>query len=94
MENSSALAFGNSVIFKPAVLTPASACILVDIIQKAGVPAGVIQLILGAGRTIGNQLLQSEKIDAVSFTGSLEIGRVVAKESVKPSASIPVRNGK
>ena len=78
-----ALAFGNSVIFKPAVLTPASACILVDIIQKAGVPAGVIQLILGAGRTIGNQLLQSEKIDAVSFTGSLEIGRVVAKESVK-----------
>ena len=78
-----ALAFGNAVIFKPATLTPASACLLVDIIHRAGVPTGVVQMLLGSGSTIGMQLLQNEKIDAVSFTGSLDIGRVVAQESAK-----------
>ncbi len=76
-----ALAFGNSFILKPAGLTPASAHILMDIIHRAGVPAGAAQMLLGAGSTVGNQLLQNEKIDAVSFTGSLDTGRIIAKES-------------
>lgn len=77
-----AIAFGNSVILKPALLTPASACALVEICHNAGLPAGVLQLILGKGAEVGKQLLQNEKIDAVSFTGSLNTGRIVAQESV------------
>ena len=78
-----ALAFGNAVVFKPAALTPASACALVEVCHNAGVPAGVVQLLLGAGREVGAALLQNADVDAVSFTGSLPTGRVVAEESAK-----------
>ena len=73
-----ALAFGNSVVFKPAELTPACACALVAIMQRCGLPAGVVQLVLGAGATVGQQLLESQGIDAISFTGSLATGKRVA----------------
>ncbi|MDD1780316.1 aldehyde dehydrogenase family protein [Enterovibrio sp. ZSDZ35] len=73
-----ALAFGNSVIWKPANLTPASAVALADIIHRAGVPAGVFNLLLGSGAEVGNALINSPDIDAVSFTGSVEVGRQVA----------------
>ncbi|KXF82918.1 aldehyde dehydrogenase family protein [Enterovibrio coralii] len=73
-----ALAFGNSVIWKPANLTPASAVALTDIIHRAGLPAGVFNLLLGSGSGVGNSLINSSDIDAVSFTGSVDVGRQVA----------------
>ncbi|MEZ8140943.1 aldehyde dehydrogenase family protein [Enterovibrio sp. FF113] len=73
-----ALAFGNSVIWKPANLTPASAVALADIIHRSGLPAGAFNLVLGSGSNVGDSLIHSPNIDAVSFTGSVDVGRKVA----------------
>ncbi|MPY22494.1 aldehyde dehydrogenase family protein [Shewanella psychropiezotolerans] len=73
-----ALAFGNSVIWKPANLTPASAVALADIIHRQGLPAGTFNLVLGSGSEVGDALINSDKIDAVSFTGSVDTGRKIA----------------
>ncbi|MBE1277236.1 aldehyde dehydrogenase family protein [Enterovibrio baiacu] len=73
-----ALAFGNSVIWKPANLTPASAVALTDIIHRAGVHPGAFNLLLGSGAQVGDTLINSQDIDAVSFTGSVDVGRTVA----------------
>ena len=76
-----ALAFGNSVIWKPASITPASAVALTEIIHRQGLPEGVFNLLLGSGREVGDVLIHSDKIDAISFTGSVDIGRHIAKVS-------------
>ncbi|MFD2176251.1 aldehyde dehydrogenase family protein [Veronia pacifica] len=73
-----ALAFGNSVIWKPANLTPASAVALADIIDRQDLPPGTFNLLLGSGRDVGDRLINSTDIDAVSFTGSVAVGRQVA----------------
>lgn len=73
-----ALAYGNTVVFKPADLVPGSAWALSEIIAKAGVPAGVFNLVMGRGSVVGEAILQSPDVDAVSFTGSVETGRHVA----------------
>lgn len=73
-----ALAFGNSVIWKPANLTPASAVALAEIIHRQGLPEGTFNLVLGGGSSVGDALINSKDIDAVSFTGSVETGRKVA----------------
>ena len=73
-----ALAFGNSVIWKPANLTPASAVALTEIIHRQGLPAGTFNLVLGGGSTVGNALIHSKQINGVSFTGSVDTGRKVA----------------
>ncbi|MCX4026361.1 aldehyde dehydrogenase family protein [Endozoicomonas sp. SM1973] len=76
-----ALAFGNSVIWKPANLTPASAVALTDIIHRQGLPTGTFNLVLGSGAEVGNSLIHSDQINAVSFTGSVDVGRQVAAAS-------------
>jgi aldehyde dehydrogenase (NAD+) len=73
-----ALAFGNSVIWKPANLTPASAVALAEIIDRHNLPEGTFNLLLGSGSEVGNALINSPDIDAVSFTGSVETGKQVA----------------
>ena len=74
-----ALAFGNAVVFKPANLVPGSAWALTEIVSRqAALPAGSFNLIMGKGSTVGDQLVNSDKIDAVTFTGSLPVGRQVA----------------
>ncbi|KWT99075.1 aldehyde dehydrogenase [Vibrio toranzoniae] len=73
-----ALAFGNSVIWKPANLTPASAVALTEIIHRQGIPAGTFNLVLGSGSTVGDALINSKEVNGVSFTGSVDTGRKVA----------------
>jgi len=73
-----ALAFGNAVIWKPANLVPASAVALTDIISRHGLPAGTFNLVMGSGRSVGQQLIESPEIDAISFTGSVPVGRGIA----------------
>lgn len=74
-----ALAYGNAVVFKPADLVPASAWHLVDIMHRSGVPAGVLNLVMGRGSEIGDVLTGDPRVDAVSFTGSAATaGRVMA----------------
>jgi alpha-ketoglutaric semialdehyde dehydrogenase len=73
-----ALAFGNSVVIKPADLTPATAAALVAILAEAGLPKGVLNMVLGKGRVVGQGLVESNKVDAISFTGSVPTGRGIA----------------
>lgn len=73
-----ALAFGNAVVFKPANLVPASAWALTEIISRQTLPSGTFNLVTGNGREAGEALITSPDIHAVSFTGSLEVGRHVA----------------
>ncbi len=73
-----ALAFGNSVIYKPANLVPASAVALTEIIAKQDIPAGTFNLVMGSGAQIGEALITSKDIDAISFTGSLGTGKRIA----------------
>jgi aldehyde dehydrogenase (NAD+) len=82
-----ALAYGNTVVFKPAELVPGSAWELVDILQRAGLPHGVLNLVMGPGREVGQAILDHPGIDAVSFTGSVGIGR-------KAIATVAARGGK
>ncbi|MGI3105400.1 aldehyde dehydrogenase family protein [Vibrio alginolyticus] len=73
-----ALAFGNSVVWKPANLTPASAVALTEIIHRQGLPVGTFNLVLGSGSQVGNTLINSKEVNGVSFTGSVDTGRKVA----------------
>ncbi len=70
-----ALAFGNTVVFKPADLVPASAWELVDILIRAGLPAGALNLVLGRGSQVGPVLTGDPAVDAVTFTGSVATGQ-------------------
>ncbi len=74
-----ALAYGNSVVFKPAELVPACAWILVDILRECGLPEGVVNLVMGKGSEVGQAMIDHEGIQAVSFTGSVVTGREIAK---------------
>ncbi|MGH9704365.1 MAG: aldehyde dehydrogenase family protein [Candidatus Acidiferrales bacterium] len=69
-----ALAAGNTVVFKPATLTPLTAMRLVEIFSQAGLPPGVLNLVTGAGSEVGNELVMNPDVRAVSFTGSNEVG--------------------
>ena len=69
-----ALVSGNSVVFKPASLTPLTAALIVEIFDECGLPAGVLNLVFGSGRDVGNTILQHPAILAVSFTGSNDVG--------------------
>ncbi len=73
-----ALAYGNTVVFKPADLVPGSAHALAEIIVRAGVPKGVFNLVIGRGSVVGQAILDHQRVDAVTFTGSVATGRRVA----------------
>lgn len=73
-----ALAYGNTVVFKPADLVPASAWALVDILQRAGLPKGALNLVMGSGSVVGESLVTHPAVDAVSFTGSQSTGKSIA----------------
>jgi aldehyde dehydrogenase (NAD+) len=73
-----ALATGNTVVLKPAETTPLSALFFADVCQQAGLPAGVVNIITGAGDT-GRYLVEHPDVDKVAFTGSTEVGRQIAR---------------
>ena len=70
-----ALGYGNAVLWKPADLVPLSSRMLMEAVLAAGVPTGVLQLIVGSGRELGPELVGVPGVDAVTFTGSTEVGR-------------------
>lgn len=78
-----ALVAGNAVVFKPASNTPWLAVKLVEMFEEAGVPPGVLNLVIGSGSTVGNELLNHEQVDGVSFTGSNSIGNHVNAQAAK-----------
>jgi alpha-ketoglutaric semialdehyde dehydrogenase len=88
-----ALAFGNCVIVKPAELAPASPWALVDIVQRAGLPPGVLNLVMGSGAKLGPALTGSPDVDAISFTGSQDVGASVAAAAVRNGARLQLEMG-
>jgi aldehyde dehydrogenase (NAD+) len=77
-----AICYGNTVVFKPADLVPGCAWALVDILHRAGLPAGVLNLVMGRGSVVGQTILDSADVNAISFTGSKGTGARVAQASV------------
>jgi acyl-CoA reductase-like NAD-dependent aldehyde dehydrogenase len=88
-----ALAFGNTVVFKPADLVPASAWELVDILNRAGLPAGVLNLVLGRGSRVGPVLTGDPLVNAVTFTGSVSTGKGVLADTVARGAKAQLELG-
>jgi aldehyde dehydrogenase (NAD+) len=88
-----ALAFGNTVVFKPAQWTPGCAWALTEILAGAGVPAGVFNLVMGSGSVVGETLVNHPDVAAVSFTGSMETGRGIAKKAVARMAKVQLEMG-
>jgi acyl-CoA reductase-like NAD-dependent aldehyde dehydrogenase len=88
-----ALAFGNTIVFKPAELAPASPWTIVDILRRAGLPAGVLNLVMGQGSKLGGALVGSPDIDAVTFTGSQDIGATVALAAIKNGTRLQLEMG-
>jgi aldehyde dehydrogenase (NAD+) len=74
-----ALILGNTVVFKPASATPMLAVRLVEILEAAGVPKGVLNLVLGPGGDLGDHLVQHPAVDLVSFTGSSDTGSHISE---------------
>ena len=88
-----ALAYGNAVVLKPAGLVPASAHALADIIARSGLPEGVFNLVLGPGSKIGAALVDSPKVAAISFTGSVDTGRGIAAGCAQRLAKVQLEMG-
>jgi aldehyde dehydrogenase (NAD+) len=88
-----ALAYGNTVVIKPADLVPGCAWAIADILHRAGLPKGVLNLVMGRGSTVGQAILDSRDIRAISFTGSQATGRRVAEASVKAMRKFQLEMG-
>ena len=88
-----ALVAGNTVIFKPAELTPATASLLTEIYQEAGLPAGVFNMVVGSGSVVGEVIVNSPALRAISFTGSNEIGGALYVKAAQRGAKVTCEMG-
>lgn len=88
-----ALAHGNTVVFKPATLATESAWHLVDILHRAGLPAGALNLVLGDGARVGRALVAHSDVDAVTFTGSTTVGGAVLEQAQGHAARVQLEMG-
>lgn len=88
-----ALAYGNCVVIKPADLVPGCAWALADIISRSGIPAGVFNLVMGRGSVIGNALVDHPDVDAISFTGSVGVGRAIAERAAHTMKKVQLEMG-
>ena len=78
-----ALVAGNTMVIKPAELTPQTCAQMCEILEQAGLPAGVLNMILGAGEEVGDELLRSPEVRAISFTGSNDVGSLIYATAAK-----------
>src|SRR4030042_21333 len=76
-----ALICGNTVVFKPASDTPLCAIEFVKILEEAGIPDGVVNLVTGSGSDVGDEIVTNPKVRMVSFTGSREVGLEITKKA-------------
>lgn len=88
-----ALVAGNTVVFKPAELTPWTASVLVELFEEAGLPPGVLNMVVGPGSAVGEIIVQHPHIHAVSFTGSNEVGRRVIVEAARTHKKVTCEMG-
>lgn len=88
-----ALAYGNTVVFKPADLTPGCAHVLAEIIHTAGFPAGVFNLVMGQGSKVGAAIVNHPLTDAISFTGSVSVGKRLALDAAAGMKKVQLEMG-
>jgi len=88
-----ALVAGNSVVFKPAELTPATAALLADIYAEAGLPAGVFNLLVGRGSVVGEAMVNAPEVRAISFTGSNAVGNALYVKAAQRGAKVTCEMG-
>jgi len=88
-----ALIYGNTVVFKPASLAPHSGLVLVEALQEAGLPAGVLNFVTGSGRVVGDELVSSADIDGVSFTGSYSVGAGIYEQAIHNLTRVQLEMG-
>ena len=88
-----ALAYGNTVVFKPAQWTPGCAWALTELLANAGLPPGVFNLVMGSGSVVGETIVNHPDVAAVSFTGSMDTGRGIAKKAVARMAKVQLEMG-
>jgi aldehyde dehydrogenase (NAD+) len=88
-----ALVAGNTVVFKPASLVPWCAQILVQALEEAGLPKGVLNLVMGAGSTVGNVIVDDPRVKAISFTGSNAVGSRLYEQAAKRMCRVQLELG-
>ena len=88
-----ALAYGNTVVIKPADLVPASTWSIVNILVESGLPAGVLNLVMGRGSVIGEAIVGSPDVDAISFTGSVSTGRAIGAKAFAAGQKVQLEMG-
>jgi aldehyde dehydrogenase (NAD+) len=88
-----ALAYGNTVVFKPAEIVPGCAWALAEILSRAGLPAGVFNLVIGSGRVVGQALVEDPRINALTFTGSVRTGNALLQQAAARGLKIQLEMG-
>ncbi len=88
-----ALVAGNTVVFKPASDTPKTATTLVQILEEAGVPEGVVNLVHGGGNEVGMAIVRNPDVNLISFTGSTVVGKVISREAADTLKRVSLEMG-
>jgi betaine-aldehyde dehydrogenase len=88
-----AIAAGNTMVIKPSEVTPLTSVLLVRLLEEAGVPAGVVNILLGDGRSVGAPLTEHPAVDMVSFTGGLTTGQAIIRASAATVKRVAVELG-
>jgi aldehyde dehydrogenase (NAD+) len=88
-----ALAYGNTVVFKPATDTPGCAAFIVQLLEKAGLPKGVVNLVIGPGATVGDTLVGDARVHGITFTGSTAIGTRIYEAAARRLARVQLELG-
>jgi alpha-ketoglutaric semialdehyde dehydrogenase len=88
-----ALAYGNTVVWKPATITPGCAVNVARALEDAGLPAGVLNLITGPASAVGQALVEHPEVDGISFTGSAEVGRGIQRTAVERGVKVQLELG-
>jgi betaine-aldehyde dehydrogenase len=88
-----AIAAGNTMVIKPSEVTPLTSVLLVRLLEEAGVPRGVVNILLGDGRSVGAPLTEHPAVDMVSFTGGLATGQAIIRASAATVKRVAVELG-
>src|SRR5262249_55944654 len=91
--NAAALASGDAVLLKPALQTPLTALLLAEVMAEAGVPAGAFNVVPGPGSSAGAALVRHPGVDKISFTGSTEVGKWIARECAETVKKVSLEVG-
>ena len=88
-----AIAAGNTIVLKPAELTPLTSLLFAEVATDAGIPPGVVNVLTGSGKDCGSVLLRHPQVDMVSFTGSTQVGRTVMEAAATTAKRVHLELG-